>query len=382
MNGTIKRIISSLLYALPGKKYIILESTPPMSDNTGAVYFKMLEQGWDEQYKLLWVVNDPKSFRETRIKNVSFAGTRTTLQRLRLFVKRCRAAAIIDCNGQIKKLHPKTVHLYLTHGSPIKSVKNYYTCDETTDWALNQAAFFTDVNAEEFHIDPQKLITLGYPRNDQLFSDRADLKAIFGDEFDKFVVWYPTYRQHKNNLVQTTDISIPVIHDPAAAQSINSVAAQLRILIVVKPHPAQDLFRIQALELSNIRFIDDSLFAQHNITSYEFLAQTDALITDYSSVFFDYLLTDKPIGLTFEDYEAYAQHPGFAINTDLLRACSEMLDTPADFKAFLEHIASGADPLRAQRELVKRQTNQYTDDQSAQRVLDFLADQIGKKEQL
>ncbi|MDD6077856.1 MAG: CDP-glycerol glycerophosphotransferase family protein [Oscillospiraceae bacterium] len=382
MNGLIKHIISSLLYTIPGKKYIILESSPPMSDNTGAVFRKMIEQHWNAQYKLLWVVDDPEKFRSIRIHHVSFAGTRTSLQRLRLFFNRCRAAAIVDCNGQIKKLNPRTVHLYLTHGSPIKSIRNYYTCDETTDWILSQASFFRDINAEEFHIDPQKLITLGFPRNDQLFSTRANLKAIFGDEFDRFVVWYPTYRQHKNDLVRTTDISIPVIHDPAVAQAINHTAAELHTLIVVKPHPAQDLSKIQALSLSNIRFIDDSLFSQYDITSYEFLAQSDALITDYSSVFFDYLLTDKPIGLTFEDYEAYAQSPGFAIDTELLRACAEMLDTPADFTIFLEQIASGEDPFFAQRSQLKYLTNQYTDNRSAQRVLDFLAEQIEKKEQL
>lgn len=382
MNRLIKHIISSLLYTIPGKKYIILESSPPMSDNTGAVFRKMIEQHWNAQYKLLWVVDNPEKFRSIRIHHVSFIGTRTSFQRLRLFFKRCRAAAIVDCNGQIKKLNPRTVHLYLTHGSPIKSIRNYYTCDETTDWILSQAPFFRDINAEEFHIAPQKLITLGFPRNDQLFSPRANLKAIFGDEFDRFVVWYPTYRQHKNDLVRTTDISIPVIHDPAAAQAINRTAAELHTLIVVKPHPAQDLSKIQALSLSNIRFIDDNLFSQYDITSYEFLAQSDALITDYSSVLFDYLLTDKPIGLTFEDYEAYAQNPGFAIDTELLRVCSEMLDTPSDFTIFLKHIASGEDPFFTQRAQLKHLTNQYTDNRSAQRVLDFLADQIKKKEQL
>ncbi|MFR0797086.1 MAG: hypothetical protein ACLSHG_13105 [Oscillospiraceae bacterium] len=44
------------------------------------------------------------------------------------FWLRARAAAIVDCNGQLQKLRPETVHLYLTHGSPLKSVHDYYFC--------------------------------------------------------------------------------------------------------------------------------------------------------------------------------------------------------------------------------------------------------------
>ena len=304
MKQRLKRLLVRLLSLLPGKPVILLESAPPLGDNTGALYRTLLAQGWNDRYRLVWVVPDPAAFRNVHEKNVSFAGTRGTWALLRLFWLRARAAAIVDCNGQLQKLRPETVHLYLTHGSPLKSVHDYYFCDPTTDWALSQAPFFDAVNSYEFHIPLEKLVTLGFPRNDDLFTHKCDLKDIFGAEFDRFVVWYPTYRQHKNSLVATTDISIPVIHDPAAAAAVNEAARATNTLVIVKPHPAQDLSHIRALELSHLRFIDDGLFAAHGITSYEFLACTDALITDYSSVLFDYLLTGKPVGLTFEDIDA------------------------------------------------------------------------------
>jgi uncharacterized membrane protein YciS (DUF1049 family) len=299
---------------------------------------------------------------------------------LRLFWLRARAVAIVDCNGQLQKLRPETVHLYLTHGSPLKSVHDYYFCDPTTDWALSQAPFFDAVNSYEFHIPPEKLVTLGFPRNDDLFTHKCDLKDIFGAEFDRFVVWYPTYRQHKNNLVATTDISVPVIHDPAAAAAVNEAARATNTLVIVKPHPAQDLSHIRALELSHLRFIDDGLFAAHGITSYEFLACTDALITDYSSVLFDYLLTGKPVGLTFEDIDAYAKQPGFAIDPQPLRESAAPLDTPDDFRTFFEQLAAGDDPLRAKRLQLTKLTNQYTDGHSAERVAAFLAERLRERE--
>ena len=173
---------------------------------------------------------------------------------------------------------------------------------------------------------------------------------------------------------------IPVIHDPAAAEAVNAAARETGTLVIVKPHPAQDLAHIRALELSNLRFIDDGLFAAHGITSYEFLACTDALITDYSSVLFDYLLTGKPVGLTFEDIDAYARQPGFAIDPQPLRESAAMLDTPDDFRTFFAQLAAGDDPLRAKRLQLTKLTNQYTDGHSAERVAAFLAERLRERE--
>ena len=174
MKQRLKHLLVRLLSLLPGKPVILLESTPPLGDNTGALYRTLLAQGWNDRYRLVWVVPDPAAFRNVHEKNVSFAGTQGKWALLRLFWLRARAAAIVDCNGQLQKLRPETVHLYLTHGSPLKSVHDYYFCDPTTDWALSQAPFFDAVNSYEFHIPPEKLVTLGFPRNDDLFTHKCD----------------------------------------------------------------------------------------------------------------------------------------------------------------------------------------------------------------
>ena len=189
MKQRLKRLLVHLLSLLPGKPVILLESAPPLGDNTGALYRELLAQGWNDRYRLIWVVPDPAAFRHVHETNVGFVGTHGKWALMRLFALRARAAAIVDCNGQIQTLRPETVHLYLTHGSPLKSVHDYYFCDPTTDWALSQAPFFDAVNSYEFHIPQDKLVTLGFPRNDELFTQKYDLRDIFGAEFDRFVVW-------------------------------------------------------------------------------------------------------------------------------------------------------------------------------------------------
>ena len=99
MKQRLKRLLVRLLSLLPGKPVILLESAPPLGDNTGALYRTLLAQGWNDRYRLVWVVPDPAAFLNVHEKNVSFAGTRGTWALLRLFWLRARAAAIVDCNG-------------------------------------------------------------------------------------------------------------------------------------------------------------------------------------------------------------------------------------------------------------------------------------------
>ena len=387
MGDWLKRQIKSALYHLPGKKYILLESNPPMEDNTGALFQKMLERGWNRRYRLGWVLYEPGRENDIRGRNVTALSADTPLRRLRLILALCRAAAIVDCNLQVKKLYPGTVHLYLAHGSPIKSVGDYYGCDETTDHMLNQAPFFTEINAREFHIAAEKLVTLGYPRNDLLLSEGPDLRQYFGPRFRRFVVWYPTYRQHRSGVTYggayeaetagRTAVGIPVLDSPEGALEVNAAAEKNSTLLIVKPHPAQDLSMIRMLELSNIVFIDDAFFVKHGVGAYAFLGSSDGLITDYSSVFYDYLLLDKPIGLAIQDIEEYRRCPGFAVDMELLEPAAERLDTAADFERFFADIASGRDMHAGERRRLRDLTNTYTDGASAERVLDFLEERLG-----
>ena len=370
MKAFLRRILWFILRFIPLKNIILLESSPTLADNTGALFKRMLELGWNKKYKFVWVSND--GITSNDYENTVFIARTDSLK---LFLYRCVAKMIIDCNQQLLSLNPKTVHIYLAHGSSIKSVKSYYFCNSTTDYVLCQSEYFSPIDADELHVREDQLVICGYPRNDELFSDNADLPAIFG-KFSKYVVWYPTFRQGKSAGRKHSSISMPVIHNAEIAEKINDAAKALDILIIVKPHPVQDVSLIKDLGLSNICFIDNSLFDNNGITSYEFVAKTDALITDYSSIFCDYLLIDKPIGLTFEDFDEYSKTPGLAVEPEVLTCCSEMLYTAEDFTKFLNHIANGDDVFKTERDRIKALMNKYTDGHSSDRVIDFISSKL------
>lgn len=372
-------ILEKLFRFLGLQNVVIIEAEKAIRENTEGVFREMLRRGWDKRYRFVLISLHPEALGAWKRKNIKLLPrpdvSEGGLKRLKYRWYRLRAAMIVDENYQIRKSVSSTVRIYLTHGSPIKSLRTYCNVKPDTDYMLNQSEFWKPVNAYEFNIDEKKLVTLGYPRNDALLTHTVDMAALFGRKYRKIVTWYPTYRQYNttdDRRPYRGDTTIPLIQDEAFAQKLNEVAAKYDVLLVVKPHPAQDVSKIREMQLSHLRYITDEFFVEHNTSTYRFLADTDALITDYSSVLFDYLLTDKPVGLAFEDFETYKEQVGFAIDMDIVRACGPELNTAEDFEAFFRDLAAGKDPYREKRGEIKRLTNQYTDGNSAKRVVDWL----------
>ena len=373
------KLLGAVLRFLGLQNIILIEAESAKRENTEAVFREMIRRGWNKRYQIVLAAYDPMPRTDRAEKRVSvvrrpvYGDNWAPVMQMRWL--RLRARLIVDENHQISKRDPKTTHVYLSHGSCVKSVREYYNCEPDTDYMLSQSKFWDPVNEYELRISRDRLVTLGFPRNDVLFSSELDPEKLFGKRYEKTIVWYPTYRQfrgHSELGLQHADFGIPVIHDEAAARQINEYAAKRNVLLVVKPHPAQDVAFLRDLHLDHLIMVDDQFFLDHHTTDYAFLAKADALITDYSSVVFDYLLTQNPIALTHEDFEEYKKQIGFAIDMDLLRSSATMLNTPEDFDAFFRDLVAGNDPLREKRLALMHLTNQYTDGHSTKRVVDWL----------
>jgi len=370
--------IRAILRIFGLQNVILVEAEQSARENTKAVFQEMLRRGWAKRYRFVLVSREPDLLggwltkHVTAIKYVQYNDSWRTKMRMRWF--NLRNCLILDENQQIKKKNPGAIHVYLTHGSPIKCTSGFYFCSPDTDYSLCQSDFFRPKQSYEMKIPENKLVIKGIPRNDLLIHSDLSLPSIFGNSFQKVVVWYPTYRQHRSSsIVPGTEKSgLPIVHDENAAKRINEIAAKYGVLLVVKPHPAQDLSRIKTLNLDHLLVITNDFFVSRGISSYAFLGKADALITDYSSVIYDYLLTGKPVALAQEDYEEYEKKVGFAIDMNLLRDCCVTLETADDFDSFFRDLIEGNDPLREKRDKLMHLTNHYTDGNSAARVVDWL----------
>ena len=368
---SLKRIFIKLISLLP-LRYIVFESAPDFSDNSRAVFEEMLRRELHKKYKIIWVCYGEEALTSQwrAVRFFHYKKSRSDYWRLWYYLQRSKC--VICSNRFLLSQNPKTLNVFLDHGSPLKNTKGYYHIPDQYDVINCASEAMKQLKQKLYRRDEARLTAWGHARNDVLLEPPMDLHAYFQAEFEKIIVWYPTFRQHKTSEAAITASShaFPVIWDEEKALEINAFAKRLGILIVLKPHFAQDVSRIKALSLSNLVFIDDSFFKDNDIASYRFVGSCDALITDYSSIYYDYTLCDKPIGLTWEDYAQYAENPGFAVDMDYVMQGGVKIYTVEDFKAFLEDVAQGRDRLQKERREIRDFANAFSDGKSTQRAVD------------
>lgn len=351
-------------------RYIVFESIPDYSDNTRAVFDEMVRRGLNSKYRFVWLCKSKKT-------NIPIKGVILSKCRGAELYFRMRAKCLISCNWFIPSFNQSQKSVYLCHGVPLKSLNSYRAPDHL-DYVIGLSDETNKIQSKELGIDLDKFISLGYPRNDALYVKRHhDIEKIFGNNYRKFIVWYPTYRQHGiANISADSSHAIPIIYNESNAIKINNIARSNGVLIILKPHFSQDMSFITDLNLSNILLIKDSFFAENQMTSYEFVGGCDALITDYSSIYFDYLLINKPIAAIWEDIDEYRNSRGFAIDVDYYMKGAYKVYSVDDFICFINSVATGKDEMKIARNEIINSIHKNIDNLSSARVVDFIEKEI------
>jgi CDP-glycerol glycerophosphotransferase (TagB/SpsB family)/glycerophosphoryl diester phosphodiesterase len=249
---------------------------------------------------------------------------------------------------------------------------------ERYDRVLATAGALVPRFAGAFDVRPDQVLVAGYPRNDPLRrrgpaplladADRAVCAELAGERARgrRVLLYMPTFRDWNNG----PDRRLPL--DWAA---LDAALARHGGVLYCKLHP-NDRSSLPALDgCPRVRLLPGSADV------YPLLAHTDALISDYSSIFFDYLLVDRPILFYAYDLEEYqrlsrslyepyaAVTPGaHATTADQLTArVTELL---ADYDAVCA-------ATRAARAEVRARYFDHADDRSAARLTAMLAAELG-----
>lgn len=209
------------------------------------------------------------------------------------------------------------------HGTPLKTLgkdmrlgaESMYNVQHNflqADYITFPNDFTRDVMMECYNLNPLytgKVVMAGYPRNEIFFDSRSgiDLKKKLGLEGKTVFGYMPTWRGRSNADVNTD----------AYKEKVMEIFAKLdeelndNQVFFVNFHPILKN-SIQLDEYKHIRPFPPG------VDNYSFLNCCDALVTDYSSVFFDYSLTKKPIILFMYDYEEYMYDRGMYMDVATL----------------------------------------------------------------
>ncbi len=370
----LKKIILLFSKFLPHNS-IVFESKPDLSDNSKAIFDEMVKRGINNSFKMIWLCFNEKD--HPSIYNVKYIN-RNALYGLIPFCHFVKAKCLISCNTFLPSNGTYQKSFYVMHGVGLKKA-GAYTAPNGIDYITCLSNNVNRVLAKELNVNPEIFVSTGFPRNDDLLKNKTEeVHALFGSKYNKVIVWYPTYRQHSTSDIMSdiNTYSLPIIHDAEAAENINDYAKKNNVLIVLKPHFSQDMSYIKELGLENIRFIDDSFFANNKLSSYEFVGGCDALITDYSSIYFDYLLCDKPVAAVWEDIDEYKKSRGFAFDIDYYEKGAFKIYTVDDMKVFIHQVSAEEDFLVTERREIRDVVHEFKDSNSTKRVVDFIMSKI------
>lgn len=362
----IKKIIKNILKLIPTNNSIIFESCPDLSDNTKAVFDEFIARGLNNKYKLYWICFDKYEMQYPKYHNVEYISSN---DKWKMRFIQYTAKAVICCNrflGADKK--NQTVY-YLMHGSPIKDTSAYYRCPKYVDYMITAGDYMNDKSAGAMDIDKSKCFPLGYPRNDILAKPNVDVSAYLG-KFKKYIIWYPTVKQFSNGRDYGIK-PISFLDSDELVKQLNEYAKKHDVLIVIKPHFAQ-IANIEIINYSNITFIDDKFYKRNNLIPYEFMGSCDALLSDYSSVFYDFMVCNKPIGLVWNDIEEFKKNVGlFDFYEEATIGCIKIY-TFEGLCDFIKSVAEGKDELLEIREHLCKKINAPKDGNNAARVVEFI----------
>lgn len=269
------------------------------------------------------------------------------------------------------------------HGSPLKAIgysrtdhksnSQIFPYSRTFDYILCLSDYFKEVVQERFGASEEQCLVLGYPRNDMIFKDESFLTQVKMEEkYEKVILWMPTWRNSiiGNSGISEDKYSFPILNIDNI-KHVNELLESKNILLVIKPHPFQISLELFQADQSNIKIIDNEFLDKHGVDLYKALNSFDGLITDYSSVYFDYLLTNKTIGFTMDDFDFYSGYQGFSVDDPLsLMPGYKITDLDGLIK-FFENVLEEVDSFKSKREEVNHKVNKYMDNKSSERFIDF-----------
>lgn len=276
---------------------------------------------------------------------------------------------------------PGQVYINTWHGIPLKTL-GYDQVDGNSavgntirnflnaDYLISPCEYHTDVYKNAFKLDgiyAGKIIEEGQPRNDlTIYANRDDILArmkrngVKVDADKKIILYAPTWKGQ--------NYSKPNVNPEEYYHFIEYIESRVNLeeyQVLVKPH--QVVYQYMKEETANTeRFIPAELDAN------EILAVTDVLISDYSSIYFDFMVCNKPILFYIPDVESYENYRGLYLGIDQLPGpVTTKLSEIGDWLCDLDHVW---EKYQDKFEKAKKKFISLDDGHSADRILEVILD--------
>jgi len=283
----------------------------------------------------------------------------------------------------------------LWHGIPLKKIKNDDIINENIqrpaiitlirniifkflpflneryDLIISSGPKVTDRFESAFKIKRSKIIETGYPRMDIILSEKSaycktQLHNYHDNTIENIILYAPTHRgegTREHDMLSQLDFD-----------KFNKFLQKHRSIMLIKMH-YYELDKVSFNSVNEPSHIH--LLNSHEINDINrILNHIDVLITDYSSVFYDFLVLDRPILFAPFDLEEYQK-----IDRELYEDYSSATPGPIcqnwdEIQAQLEEYFSNGDTYQAERKQIYNEYFQYSDNNNSARIVKTVKDYI------
>jgi len=218
-----------------------------------------------------------------------------------------------------------------------------------------------------FKMPVDKVIITGYPRNDILLSKNVSIPFL--DKIKKthgfryLFLYLPTFRGEINSsfdLFSNYNFNV---------KEIEELLSELNGLLLIKTHPVNRIKnQVLLTQVSSSKFIKivDDYDIEGDI--YPLLSYADILITDYSSVYFDYLLLNRPIVFAPFDIDDYIKKDREFYDSYYDVTPGPKAKNWEEVLVYIKEAIEEPEKYKAERERINKMFNQYQDANSSERV--------------
>ena len=286
------------------------------SGNPKHIYEYLMANGYDLNWDCIW-------FYENEKYNIPGMSRQVRYGRLRyLYYMATAKVWVFDTRQPEFLLRRKgTYYIQTWHGTPLKKlaldmdrmdmggstdIENYHeqfrvTCKDW-DYLVSQNKFSTDIFRSCFAFKDRPILQIGYPRNDILINDNSpakirEYKEKLGLPLDKKIILYaPTWRDNEYSEKGKYKFSSKLDFDKA-----KEALSDEYIFIVKYHYLVSDKIDWTPYKGFVYTFDETKDIAWLYLVS-------DMLITDYSSVMFDYSILNRPMLFFAYDLEDYKEN--------------------------------------------------------------------------
>lgn len=242
------------------------------------------------------------------------------------------AARYVITTHQPFKVRKHQINVQLWHGVPLKRMgimanntkrrdnrRNEKLWHKNADIVASSSDLYESLMSACMAIETKKYRKLGFPRLDLLAKPVISKKQLLADLFKteddqaQIGIYMPTFRyelEDKSIMEKIKERNFFAFRD-FDVEKLNIELKKRHQYLIVKLHPYEmRLFANFKSSYSNIAFMNNDYLFDHNYDLYELLGDTDFLMTDFSSIYFDYLHLNKPIVFVTNFLEQYEKTRG------------------------------------------------------------------------